>query len=43
MTTTNLAEHTITVAGKPIFVAETGSGHAARRRTGRFRGIQLLP
>jgi 4,5:9,10-diseco-3-hydroxy-5,9,17-trioxoandrosta-1(10),2-diene-4-oate hydrolase len=28
MTTTNLAEHTITVAGKPIFVAETGSGPA---------------
>jgi 4,5:9,10-diseco-3-hydroxy-5,9,17-trioxoandrosta-1(10),2-diene-4-oate hydrolase len=28
MTTTNLTEHTITVAGKPIFVAETGSGPA---------------
>jgi 4,5:9,10-diseco-3-hydroxy-5,9,17-trioxoandrosta-1(10),2-diene-4-oate hydrolase len=26
MTTTNLTEHSITVAGKPIFVAETGSG-----------------
>ena len=26
MTTTNLNEHSITVAGKPIFVAETGSG-----------------
>jgi 4,5:9,10-diseco-3-hydroxy-5,9,17-trioxoandrosta-1(10),2-diene-4-oate hydrolase len=28
MTTTNLTEHTITVAGKPIFVAETGDGPA---------------
>jgi 4,5:9,10-diseco-3-hydroxy-5,9,17-trioxoandrosta-1(10),2-diene-4-oate hydrolase len=28
MTTTNLIEQTITVAGKPIFVAETGSGPA---------------
>jgi 4,5:9,10-diseco-3-hydroxy-5,9,17-trioxoandrosta-1(10),2-diene-4-oate hydrolase len=28
MTTTNLIEHTVTVAGKPIFVAETGSGSA---------------
>jgi 2-hydroxy-6-oxonona-2,4-dienedioate hydrolase/4,5:9,10-diseco-3-hydroxy-5,9,17-trioxoandrosta-1(10),2-diene-4-oate hydrolase len=28
MTTTNLTEHSITVAGKPIFVAETGSGPA---------------
>jgi 4,5:9,10-diseco-3-hydroxy-5,9,17-trioxoandrosta-1(10),2-diene-4-oate hydrolase len=28
MTTTNLTEHTVTVAGKPIFVAETGSGPA---------------
>jgi len=28
MTTTNLIEHSITVAGKPIFVAETGSGPA---------------
>lgn len=28
MTTTNLTEHTITVAGKPIFMAETGSGSA---------------
>jgi 4,5:9,10-diseco-3-hydroxy-5,9,17-trioxoandrosta-1(10),2-diene-4-oate hydrolase len=28
MTTTNLIEQTITVAGKPIFVAETGSGQA---------------
>jgi len=28
VTTTHLAEHTITVAGKPIFVAETGSGSA---------------
>ncbi|BBX48646.1 alpha/beta fold hydrolase [Mycobacterium cookii] len=26
MTTTALREHTVTVAGKPIFVAETGSG-----------------
>jgi 4,5:9,10-diseco-3-hydroxy-5,9,17-trioxoandrosta-1(10),2-diene-4-oate hydrolase len=26
MTTTALTEHTVTVAGKPIFVAETGSG-----------------
>jgi 4,5:9,10-diseco-3-hydroxy-5,9,17-trioxoandrosta-1(10),2-diene-4-oate hydrolase len=26
MTTTNLIEQTVTVAGKPIFVAETGSG-----------------
>jgi 4,5:9,10-diseco-3-hydroxy-5,9,17-trioxoandrosta-1(10),2-diene-4-oate hydrolase len=26
MTTTNLVEHTINVAGKPIFVAEAGSG-----------------
>ena len=26
MTTTALREQTITVAGKPIFVAETGSG-----------------
>jgi 4,5:9,10-diseco-3-hydroxy-5,9,17-trioxoandrosta-1(10),2-diene-4-oate hydrolase len=28
VTTTNLTEHTVTVAGKPIFVAETGSGPA---------------
>jgi 4,5:9,10-diseco-3-hydroxy-5,9,17-trioxoandrosta-1(10),2-diene-4-oate hydrolase len=28
MTTTNLTEHSITVAGKQIFVAETGSGPA---------------
>ena len=28
MTTTNLTEHSITVAGKPIFVAEAGSGSA---------------
>lgn len=28
MTTTNLVEHSVTVAGKPIFVAETGSGPA---------------
>jgi 4,5:9,10-diseco-3-hydroxy-5,9,17-trioxoandrosta-1(10),2-diene-4-oate hydrolase len=28
MTTTNIIEHTITVAGKPIFVAETGTGPA---------------
>src|SRR6201996_8914454 len=28
MTTTNITEHTITVAGKPIFVAEAGSGPA---------------
>jgi len=28
MTTTNLIEQTITVAGKPMFVAETGSGPA---------------
>jgi 4,5:9,10-diseco-3-hydroxy-5,9,17-trioxoandrosta-1(10),2-diene-4-oate hydrolase len=28
MTTTNLTEHTVTVAGKPLFVAETGSGPA---------------
>lgn len=28
MTTTNLTEQTVTVAGKPIFVAETGSGPA---------------
>lgn len=28
MTTSALTEHTITVAGKPIFVAETGSGPA---------------
>jgi 4,5:9,10-diseco-3-hydroxy-5,9,17-trioxoandrosta-1(10),2-diene-4-oate hydrolase len=26
MTTTSLTEHTVTVAGRPIFVAETGSG-----------------
>jgi hypothetical protein len=26
MSTTTLAEHTVTVAGKPIFVAEAGSG-----------------
>ncbi len=29
MTTTELTEHTVTVAGKPIFVAETGTGPAA--------------
>jgi 4,5:9,10-diseco-3-hydroxy-5,9,17-trioxoandrosta-1(10),2-diene-4-oate hydrolase len=29
MTTAELIEHTLTVAGKPIFVAETGSGPAA--------------
>ena len=28
MTTTNLTEHTVTVAGKPIFVAEAGTGPA---------------
>ena len=28
MTTANLTEHTVTVNGKPIFVAETGSGPA---------------
>jgi 2-hydroxy-6-oxonona-2,4-dienedioate hydrolase/4,5:9,10-diseco-3-hydroxy-5,9,17-trioxoandrosta-1(10),2-diene-4-oate hydrolase len=28
MTTTGLAEHTVTVAGKPIFVAESGDGPA---------------
>jgi 4,5:9,10-diseco-3-hydroxy-5,9,17-trioxoandrosta-1(10),2-diene-4-oate hydrolase len=28
MTTTNITEHSITVAGKPVFVAETGSGSA---------------
>lgn len=28
MTTANLIEHTVTVNGKPIFVAETGSGSA---------------
>src|SRR6201988_1268073 len=28
MTTTNITEHTITVAGKPIFAAEAGSGPA---------------
>ena len=28
MTTANLTEHTVTVNGKPIFVAETGSGSA---------------
>jgi len=28
MTTTSLTEHSVTVAGKPIFVAETGSGPA---------------
>jgi 4,5:9,10-diseco-3-hydroxy-5,9,17-trioxoandrosta-1(10),2-diene-4-oate hydrolase len=28
MTTTNLTEHSITVAGKPLFVGETGSGPA---------------
>lgn len=28
MTTTNLAEHTVVVAGKPIFVAEAGTGAA---------------
>ena len=28
MTTATLTEHTVTVAGKPIFVAETGSGPA---------------
>jgi 4,5:9,10-diseco-3-hydroxy-5,9,17-trioxoandrosta-1(10),2-diene-4-oate hydrolase len=28
VTTTNLSEQTVTVAGKPIFVAETGSGPA---------------
>jgi 4,5:9,10-diseco-3-hydroxy-5,9,17-trioxoandrosta-1(10),2-diene-4-oate hydrolase len=28
MTTTNLTEHSVTVAGKPMFVAETGSGPA---------------
>src|ERR1700761_2360646 len=28
MTTTTITEHTITVAGKPIFVAEAGSGPA---------------
>ena len=28
MTTTNITEHTVAVAGKPIFVAETGSGPA---------------
>lgn len=28
MTITNLTEHTVTVAGKPIFVAESGSGPA---------------
>jgi 2-hydroxy-6-oxonona-2,4-dienedioate hydrolase/4,5:9,10-diseco-3-hydroxy-5,9,17-trioxoandrosta-1(10),2-diene-4-oate hydrolase len=28
MTTVNLTEHTVTVNGKPIFVAETGSGPA---------------
>ncbi len=28
MTTANLTEHTVTVDGKPIFVAETGSGPA---------------
>jgi 4,5:9,10-diseco-3-hydroxy-5,9,17-trioxoandrosta-1(10),2-diene-4-oate hydrolase len=28
MTTTNITERTVTVAGKPIFVAETGSGPA---------------
>ena len=28
MTTTNLTEHTVTVDGKPIFVAESGSGPA---------------
>ena len=28
MTTTRLLENTVTVAGKPIFVAETGSGLA---------------
>jgi pimeloyl-ACP methyl ester carboxylesterase len=26
MSTTTLTEHTVTVAGKPIFVAEAGSG-----------------
>lgn len=28
MTTANLTEHSVTVAGKPMFVAETGSGSA---------------
>jgi 2-hydroxy-6-oxonona-2,4-dienedioate hydrolase/4,5:9,10-diseco-3-hydroxy-5,9,17-trioxoandrosta-1(10),2-diene-4-oate hydrolase len=28
MTTTQITEHTVTVAGKPLFVAETGSGPA---------------
>ena len=28
MTTTHITEHTVTVAGKPLFVAETGSGPA---------------
>lgn len=28
MTTTNITEHSVTVAGKPIFLAETGSGPA---------------
>lgn len=28
MTTANLTEHTVTVAGEPIFVAETGDGPA---------------
>ena len=28
MTTTDLTEHTVTVAGKPIFVAEAGTGPA---------------
>jgi 2-hydroxy-6-oxonona-2,4-dienedioate hydrolase/4,5:9,10-diseco-3-hydroxy-5,9,17-trioxoandrosta-1(10),2-diene-4-oate hydrolase len=28
MTTAQLTEHTVTVAGKPIFVAEAGAGHA---------------
>ena len=46
MTTTNLTEHTVTVNGKPIFIAETGSRpsrcHAARRRARRVGGVQLL-
>ena len=28
MTTTNLVERTVTVAGKPIFYAESGTGPA---------------
>src|ERR1700754_5059753 len=43
MTTTQLIENTVTVAGKPIFVAETGSGPAVVMLHGGGPGASGVP